>query len=97
MPSSNAHPSRSRLAQESVKHFGVFASDLKEALAMSIVTNLTRYRHAAVLAITCSNDDIGVVSQTDQLFWIFETITQLCDEKIHAGTRAVRHSDFSEI
>lgn len=66
MSFSTVRPLRSRLAEDSIEHFEIFANDLKEALVKSIPTNLSRYKHAAVLAIHWSNDDIGVMPQTDE-------------------------------
>lgn len=81
MSFTSVRPLRSRLTQESVEHFRVFTNDLKEALAKSVPTNLSRYRHAAVLAITWSNDDMGVMPQTDQLLQILRQSYNYVTEK----------------
>ena len=81
MSSSNVRPLRSRLAQDNVERFGEFASDMRTALAKSVPANLARYKHAAVLAITWNNDDIGVMPQTDQLLWILRSSYNFVTEK----------------
>jgi hypothetical protein len=81
MASSNIRPTRSRLTQESIQGFCVFAEDLNAALAKSLPTNLARYKHAAVLAFTWSNDDIGVMPQTDELLKVFRKSYNFVTEK----------------
>jgi hypothetical protein len=84
MASSNVHPPRSRLAKESIQDFRVFAQELNAALANSLPTNLARYKHAAILAITWNNDDIGVMPQTDELLHFFQKIIQFCDRETYS-------------
>lgn len=81
MSFSNVRPLRSRLAQDSITDFREFANDLNEALAKSVPTNLARYKHAAALSLTWSNDDIGVMPQTDQFLSILKTVYNYATEK----------------
>lgn len=74
MSLTNVRSLESRFAEYSVESFKIFTDDLNEALAKSVPTNPSRYEHAAVLAITWSNDDIGVEQKTDQLLWILRNV-----------------------
>jgi hypothetical protein len=67
--------------KESIQDFRVFAQDLNAALANSLPTNLARYKHAAVLAITWSNDDMCVMPQTDELLYFFRKSYNFVTEK----------------
>lgn len=90
MSSSNVRPLRSRLPQESIPEFSVFANDLNNALQKCVPTDLDRYKHAAVMSITWNNDDIGVMPQTDQFLHTVRRLYNYDTEKfVLDATRSV--------